>query len=154
MAITSTSYISFGKNNQGTEMRLALNDVGLTDSFGNPLLALVESRSAVQVAPAGQATTSSFADVAGSTLDTLNNLTVSYTIQNTDNTNALDWQVLAANDSAFVAPVTVQSSASVIHNATSSYNANPAVWRYYKVQVRDTSGGSHATAVVIGITKG
>lgn len=154
MAITSNSYLAAGKNNSGTEIRLAVNDTGLTDGFGNPLYATVESRSASQVAPTAQATTASFADVTGSTLDTLNNLTVSYTIQNTDNTNSLDWQVLAANDSAFTAPVTVQSSAAVIHNATSSYNANPAVYRYYKVQVRDTSGGSHATAVVNGITKG
>lgn len=149
-----TDYIAYGKNNKGVEIRVGVSDAGATDGYGNTLYALATARAAAQVTPTAQATTSSFVDVAGSTLDTLNNLTVSYTIQNSDNTNSLDWQVLAANDSAFAAPVTVQSSAAVIHNATSSYNANPAVWRYYKVQVRDTVGGSHATAVVIGITKG
>jgi len=110
-------------------------------------------RSATSVTPADQATTDDFTDVTGSTLDTLNNLTASYTIIN-DGAATICWQVLGANAANFSDVVTVQASADILAAANSSYSTQAAVWRYYKVQVKSKVGSTPGAALVRGLTKG
>jgi hypothetical protein len=111
-------------------------------------------RAATEVTPAPQASANAgMADVAGSTLDTLHNMAVSYTLINTGG-NSLDWQVVAANDVAFAGAVVVQASATVLSAGIGTYSATVAAWRYYKLQIVDTVGGSHGQATVHGVTKG
>ena len=146
--------VILGTNTTGQPIRIEVTATGDSDSSGNPLYALaVDSFGAQTVSPAGQDTTASFVDVAGSTLDTLNNSSLSYTILNSGS-NAINWKVLAGNASDFSDAVTVKNSANVNASATDSYTAAPPPYRYYKVQVDDASGGSHGTAVVNGIAKG
>jgi hypothetical protein len=110
-------------------------------------------RAATEVTPAAQASANAgMADVTGSTLDTLHNEYVSYTLINTG-AFSLDWQVLAANDVAFAGAVIVQVAATVLSAGYSSYSA-AATFRYYKIRIVDTVGGSHGQATVHGITKG
>jgi hypothetical protein len=118
--------------------------------FGRYFGALEKDQS---VAPAAQATTAAWADVAGSTLDTLHQKCVSFTIINTG-ANSLDWKVLASNDAAFTVAVEVKASAAVLAGASDSYSATVAVWRYYKVQVQDTAAPNHGEATVHGVAKG
>lgn len=106
------------------------------------------------VTPAEQATTNSWADVAGSTLDTLHCGSVSYTIRNTHGANGLNWRVVASNDATFAASVEAQASALVAAGAAGSYSATVAVWRYYKVQVQSAVADNAAAAVVVGLAKG
>ncbi len=110
-------------------------------------------RIATEVSPVDQASTASYVDVTGSTLDTLNNLTASYTITN-DGLQSIDWQVLGSNVANFTPNVVVQAGATILAAASSSYSTAAAVWRYYKVQIKDTVGGVHGAALVHGITKG
>lgn len=110
-------------------------------------------RSAIQVAPADQVTTDPFTDVAGSLLDTLNNLAVSYTLVNIG-ANTLCWQVLGANQAGFADVQIVQASADVLAAGIASYSAATALWRYYKVQVKSKVAGNTGTAQVRGVTKG
>lgn len=112
------------------------------------------ARAAATASPAEQATVNAWADVAGSALDTLHCGSVAYTILNTHVANGLNWKVLASNDAAFAASVEVQASALVAAQASGSYSAAVAVWRYYKVQVQSAVAGSHAAAVVVGVAKG
>ncbi len=106
-----------------------------------------------QVTPAAQATVDAYADVVGSTLDALNYRTVSFTILE-NGVNAIKWQVIASNDSAFAVPVTAQAEAVVATSATSSYSTTTAVWRYYKVQIKASVGSSQGNATVVGLAKG
>jgi len=112
------------------------------------------ARAAAVASPAQQETANAWADVAGSTLDTLYCGSVAYTILNAHAANGLNWKVLASNDVAFAASVEVQASALVAAQASGSYSATVAVWRYYKIQVQSAVGGAHATAVVAGVAKG
>lgn len=112
------------------------------------------ARAASLAEPAAQATTNAWTDVAGSALDALHCGSVAYTLRNTDGANGLNWKVLASNDVAFAASVEVQASALVAAQASGSYSATVAVWRYYKIQVQSAVGGAHATAVVAGVAKG
>lgn len=111
-------------------------------------------RAATEVTPAPQASANAgMADVTGSTLDTLHNMAVSYTLINTG-ADSLDWQVVAANDAAFAGAVIAQASATVLAAGVGSYSATVAAWRYYKLQIVDTVGGAHGEATVHGVTKG
>lgn len=110
-------------------------------------------RIATQVAPVDQASTASFVSIAGSSLDTLHTLTVSYTIVN-DGLQSIDWQVLGANASDFSDAQVVSAPATILAAGVSGYSATQAVWRYYIVQIKDTVGGVHGAALVRGITKG
>ena len=121
---------------------------------GDTTFSGVIARSAKAVAPVNQDTTNPYVDVAGSLLDTLNNLTASYTILNTAAVNAITWQVLGANASDFSDAVVVKAGASVLALAVDSYSANPAVWRYYKVQIKSTVAATPGTAQVRGVSKG
>jgi hypothetical protein len=109
-------------------------------------------RAATVVTPTAQATTDTYADVTGSTLDTLNKLCASYTIVE-NNVNAIKWKVLASNTSAFTVAVEAQAEAVVAQAGSSSFSTAAAVWRYYKVQVKASVGSSQGNVTVVGITK-
>jgi len=105
------------------------------------------------VAPTAQATVSDvMVDVADSIIDTLQFKCVSITIKNTG-AETISWQVIGSNDAAFVVPITVQASADIAAAATSSYSSTTAIWRYYKVQVRDKVNAAHGEATVVEIMK-
>jgi hypothetical protein len=106
---------------------------------------------ALVYAPVQQTTTNSYADV-GTPVDTLNYRSISITIKE-NNTFAVKWKVLASNDSAFTVPVEVQAEAVVIKNATSSYSATVAAWRYYVVQVTANVGGDQGKVIVNYVAK-
>lgn len=110
---------------------------------------------ATSVSPAAYTTTNAFADVPGSTLDTLNRMSIAYTIVNSHATNVISWQVLGGNASDFSDAVTVKVSADVAANGgIDSYSATVAVWRYYKVQAMSKVAGTPGTANVHGVSKG
>ena len=118
------------------------------------LAAIAAAVTPSEVAPANQTTTNAYADVVGSTLDTLNLRSVSYTILNVHATLTIKWKVLGANAADFSDAVEVKAEASLAaaSAAVGGYSTTQAVWRYYKVQVLDDSG--HGTARVHGIAKG
>jgi hypothetical protein len=125
--------------------------VGAIDQ-GNGTYALLQARGAKVVSPAGQASANAYADVAGSTLDTLNAQFVSYTLVNTG-ANTLTWKVLGANNPDFSDVQQVQAPADVLAAGVASYSGS-AVWRYYKVQVVSKVADTPGSAVVRGIAKG
>lgn len=110
-------------------------------------------RTATVVTPIAQVTTDNYADVVGSTLDTLHHLCASYTIIE-NNVNAIKWQVLASNDAAFAVSVVAQVEAIVAKAGSSSFSTATAVWRYYKVQVKASVGAAQGNVTVVGIAKG
>jgi hypothetical protein len=107
---------------------------------------------ALVVEPAEYTTTDAFADVPGSTLDALNYRCVSYTLKE-NNTNAIEYQVIASNDAAFTVPVEAQASADIGKNGTGSYSATVAPYRYYKIQARANVGSSQGKVTVVGYAK-
>lgn len=111
-------------------------------------------RASTTVSQASQASTNAFVDVTDCAIDALAYSTLSYTIINLDVANGLSWQVLAANQADYSDAVTVKTSTNVAAGGTDSYTANPALYRYYKPQIKDQVGGSHAAAKVAGIAKG
>lgn len=143
-----------GRDPNGNVILAGLLDTGLRDGQGQKLYAPMTAHGAQTVSPDNQTTTNAFADVAGSTIDSLNNVVVSYTLLNLDGANGISWQVLASNDAGFAASVTVQSSANIAAGAVGTFTTNPALYRYYKVQVKDQVNGSHAAAQVRGIARG
>ena len=121
---------------------------------GDGTFAVVQGRFASAPPMADQATVSNvFTDWLGSILDTLHTASVSYTIKNTG-ANSITWQVLAANLADFSDSVVVKAGAAVAAAASDTYLANPAPYRFYKVQIEDTVNGNHGTAHGAGITKG
>lgn len=96
------------------------------------------------------ATTASFVD-SGSVLDARFAASIALTVLNTGGANGLSYQVLGSVDG--VTYVVVQGSANVAFGANASYSASPAAFGYYKIQVKDQSGGSHTAASVSGIAK-
>ena len=124
-----------------------------SDSWAVHLVSSTVGRAATEVTPTAQTTTSDELIVTGSTLDTLNNYSASYTIQNTG-AESIDWRVMAGNVAGMADKVQVQASATVLAAGVSSYSVAGAPYRYYAVYVTDTVGGSHGQATVHGITKG
>lgn len=98
-----------------------------------------------------QVTTNNFADVSGSLIDALGCDSVAYVIKNTDGANDLDYQVVASIDGNTFVVADVGDT--VGEGATDSVTFTPVLYRYYKVQVKSTSGGNHADAVVHGIAQ-
>jgi len=103
--------------------------------------------------PAAQASTDSFALVAGSILNATLAQSVAITIKNTG-ANSIDWRVDAGNASDLSDGVTVQNSAAVAANATASYSVQIAPFSYYGVYIKATSGGSQGAGTVKGRAKG
>jgi len=109
---------------------------------------LLESK---YVSPAEQETTNTYADVTGSVIDTYSQKLVSYTCENTDGANSIDWKVLASNDGTTY--VEAQAEASLAAGAVGTYTSTAAPYRYYKVQVKATVGDSQGDATVNGLAK-
>ena len=104
------------------------------------------------VTPIAQASTSSDEVVSGSEIDARMWKSISYTIKVA--TNAVTWTVFGANTLDYSDEVVVQDAASVAASASGSYAAIQAPYAYYRVKIRDTVGGSHGTATVVGLAKG
>jgi len=107
---------------------------------------------AVEVNPAPMNSVNDYATVTGSVIDTLNFLTVAFTIVNTG-ANSITWKVIASNASDFSAAVEVQAEAALAAGLASSFAAAVAPWRYYKVMHKSTVGGDHGQSTVRGIAK-
>lgn len=100
---------------------------------------------------ATQTSTNSYVDVTGSKIDTYSKSKVCYTILNNDLANSLNWKVLCSNDDSTY--VEAQAEATITTGNSGSYTNTLATYRYYKVQIKSTVGGSHAEAEVNGYSK-
>ncbi len=111
------------------------------------------SRSAVGdvVGPIVQASTASIALVTGSALNASAYRSVAFTISVI--TNSVDYTIFGANVSDFSDEVIVQVATTVAAAATGSYAVPQAPFRYYRMKIIDTSGGSHGTATVNAVAK-
>ncbi len=138
----------------GSMVTILAQDTGISDGMGHQYYNLSVTHGFQAASPNSQVTTSAFVDVAGSTIDSIGNTVVSYTLLNQDVANGISWQVLASNDPTFAASVTVQASANVAAGAVGTFTTNPALYRYYKVQIKDQVAASHAAAQVRGIARG
>jgi hypothetical protein len=120
----------------------------LLPNTGEKTVATVKQSEVLTVG--SQTTTASFADFAGSKIDAGVRTTVAMVIKNTGGANGLSWKVLGSIDD--VTYVEAQASRNVAFGASDSYTTNPALYRYYKMQIVDQVGGSHTTATgsVIG----
>lgn len=98
-----------------------------------------------------QTSTASFADHVGSKIDAGLRTTVAMVIKNTGGANGLSWQVLGSIDD--VTYVEAQASANVAFGASGTFTTNPALYRYYKIQIKDQVGASHTTATASVIAK-
>lgn len=103
------------------------------------------------LSPTAQTSTASYVDVSGSKIDAANYESVALTVTNTHGSNSIDYKVLASIDD--VSYVEVKAEATLAAAAIGSYSTSPALYRYYKVQVKDTSGGTHGAATVRVIAK-
>ena len=101
--------------------------------------------------PDMQATTNDYTDVDGSLVDARGATSVAFVITNTDDANDLDWKVLASIDG--VTFVEVQAEETLGEEVTDSYTTIPALYAWYKIQVKSTAGGSHAEATIHAIAK-
>jgi hypothetical protein len=110
-------------------------------------------RAATEVSPTAQVSTNTFVLVTNSILDTLHNLSASFTIKNTG-TNTINWKVIAGNTSNLSDAVEVKASAAVASSAVDSYSTSAAVWRYYGVYIQSAVADTPGEATVHGITKG
>lgn len=122
----------------------------MAKAFAVPV-AFATDAQALTVNPTAQASAAAYADVAGSTLDTLYFKSVSYTLINADQT--ITYQILAGNRSDFVDAVVVQAPADILAAGTATYAVAQAPYRYYKVQIKDKVGGTHGNTGVYGLAK-
>lgn len=150
--MTTSNFIT-GKNDGGEIIRQVVVATGDQDGAGQELWATAIARAFSGTGVLSQVSTAGFVDVVDSDLDARFYQSISYTITNTG-ANSIDWKVLAANNPDFSDSVEVKASAAVAAAAKDSYSATVAVYSYYKVQIKDDSGGSHGTGQVAGITKG
>lgn len=98
------------------------------------------------VSPDNQFTTNDYADVTGSKIDTYGKTKVSITCVNLAVGNSINWKVLASNDD--ISYIEAQAEATLAPDVVGSYSNTLATYRYYKVQIKATVGGSHGTAQV------
>ena len=105
----------------------------------------------ITCAPATQETTDAYADLTNSKLDAYEHNTVCYVIKNTDGANSIDWKVLGSNDDSEY--VEVQAEAAVAAGAVGTFLTATAYYRYYKVQIKATVGGSQGDADLTGHAK-
>lgn len=98
-----------------------------------------------------QPTVNDYADVDGSLVDLLYYKYLVFQLKNTDGAYDLNWKVLASNDGSTF--ITVQAEETLGEGVADSFIANPATYRYYKMQVKSTVGGNHAEATVSYMAK-
>jgi len=105
----------------------------------------------VYTAPADQESINAYADVTGSKIDTYSKSKICYTCKNTDGANSINWKVLSSNDD--VSYIEAQAEATLTFGSIGSYTNTLATYRYYKVQIKATVGGSQGDAQVRGFSK-
>ena len=112
---------------------------------------ILETLAPVSVAPANLTTTAAYADVGK--IDAEGKTRVVYTILNAHASNGLKWKVLGSVDDTTY--VELEAEAIVAAAAVDSWvaSATETSYRYFKVQVKDETGDSHATAQVRGYAK-
>ncbi len=89
--------------------------------------------------------------VALGAIDTGPWLSLAYTIAVI--TNHLKWTVYGANEPDYSDEQVVQAEATVNADATGTFTATIAPYRYYRVKIKAAAGGSQGTATVRGIAK-
>jgi hypothetical protein len=130
----------------------AIDPVKVTDN-GDGSYSLSVSQAIKAVSPAPQASTNPFVDVAGSSMDALTSQSISYTIINTG-ANSLTWQVLAGNAADGSDAAVISGPAALIAAAVASFSQSPALWRFYKIQIKSTVAATPGTASIHGVAKG
>lgn len=98
-----------------------------------------------------QASTNSYADLAGSKIDCALRSLVSMVLKNTGVSNGVKWKVLGSIDD--VTYVEVQAEATVAQSATGTFTTATPYYRYYKIQIQSAVGGSHTTTTASVIAK-
>ena len=102
--------------------------------------------------PTAQATTNDYADIVDGEIDTLFARSLAIVLENTDDTNDLDWKILGSIDGStwveVVAEATVQED-----TVGTAYTVSNPPYRHYKVQVKSTVGDAAAEATVHIISK-
>lgn len=118
------------------------------------LARIVELLTPVKVAPVNQATTNTYAIVAGSILDARHASKICYHINNAHGANSLDWKVMAGVDGTNF-PKEAQAEAALAASADGTFEATSllAAYPYFAVYVKSTVGGAAATADVSGYAK-
>lgn len=123
------------------------------------------------VEPAAQTSTSSYVDVSGSKIDTGANgeKAIAFQLSEAGGVNGVTFQIVASvDDSHYTAikgadatgtdngstdiAVAASGTTTAIVSPTAASGARSS-FRFYKVQVKDTSGGSHGSALVVGHAK-
>lgn len=117
------------------------------------LARITELLEPISVAPANQATTNAYADVAGSKIDSKTKGKLAFTILNAHAANSLDWKVLASIDDTTY--VEVKTEAVVAAQGVGSFEATATqmAYRYFKVQVKSVVADTPGTAQVCGYAK-
>lgn len=124
---------------------------GLLQYIIDSLVNVVDTFTPTYVSPVDQTTTSAYADVEGSVIDTYSKTKLSYVIKNTHAANSIKWKVMRSNDN--ITYVEGQAEETVAALATSYYSTTAAAYRYYKIQVLVGSGSNQGTAQVRGYAK-
>ena len=140
----------------------ALSGLASTD-LGLPVAALLMpgsssvgnvGRIATTVTPTGQNSTNTPTRVTGADLDTLHNLSASFTVKNTAGVNSINFDVRGGNMADFSDAVIVQVAQTVLAGAYGTFAAAATPFIYYGVFIVSTVPGAAGTALVFGITKG
>lgn len=131
----------------------------------------VTSPAASEVAPADQASVDAYAPVAGSTVDTFgrSGRSVGFALKEQGGANGVTFEVSGSIDGSAWTPLTtldeagaerggvdiaVAAGATALAFVTPEYDAGAkAGFRYYRVQVKATVGGSQGSARVRGFAK-
>lgn len=95
--------------------------------------------------------TASTAVATGAEIDATQFGSVSYTIKVA--ANSVDWSVFGANISDYTDEVAVLAATTVASGAAGTYAATVAAYRFYRVKIIDSSGGSHGTVIINGVAK-
>jgi hypothetical protein len=98
-----------------------------------------------------QASTNATVVVAGAEIDATQYQSVAYTIVVV--TNDVKWSVWGANAADYSDESAVLAAAAVTAGTSSSYTSSVAPFRYYRVKIIDSVGGTHGTATVNGVAK-
>jgi hypothetical protein len=151
-----TTRMMGAERNGGLVYEVLLVDTGTLTPEGQPIYRLGVDNlvKPATVAPVDQASTDVYTLVAGSQLDALNHLVVSYTVKNTHAANGITYKVMGGNLADMSDAVQVQAPAALAALAYGSFSTAGAVWRYYGIYIVSTVGATPGTAQVRGLTKG
>lgn len=97
-------------------------------------------------------TTDAYAAVTEVSVDAAQYASVAYTIAVA--TNAIKWTVYGANQSDYSDEQVVQAEATVAASATGTYAVAQAPYRYYRIKIKASVGGSQGAVVAAVMLKG